>query len=53
VIHVGLAGNTTSKVVIRWPGGTVDTYPAVAADALYQATEGQAISPLIVPKPRQ
>jgi hypothetical protein len=53
VIHVGLAGNTTSKVVIRWPRGTVDTYPAVAADALYQATEGQALSPLIAPQPRQ
>jgi hypothetical protein len=48
-IHVGLAGNTTANVKIVWPSGTIDTYPAVAADALYRAIEGQTIGPVLPP----
>ena len=48
-IHVGLAGNTAADVTIQWPSGLVDTYPAVPANVLYRATEGQAITPILPP----
>jgi len=36
--HVGLAGNTTADIEIRWPSGTVDTFNAVAADQIVEIT---------------
>lgn len=42
-LHFGLAGNTTADITVEWPSGATDTYTAVAANALYEATEGGAI----------
>ena len=46
-IHVGLAGNTTANVTIKWPSGATDTFSAVGANALYRATEGQPLQLLL------
>ena len=43
VLHLGLGdANEIDSVVVRWPGGAVDSYPALAADVLYDLTEGAA-----------
>ena len=43
VLHLGLGNaNEIDSVVVRWPGGAVSTYPALAADARYDLTEGAA-----------
>ena len=44
-VHVGLGSNDRADVTVRWPSGTVDTFPNVAADDLYIITEGQGIAP--------
>ena len=41
-IHFGLAGATSVQVTIKWPSGLVQTFSNVAADRVYQATEGAA-----------
>lgn len=45
-IHVGLAANTQAQVRVEWPSGHVDTFSAVAANAIYRLSEGGAISAL-------
>lgn len=49
-IHFGLASNTMVDIVIEWPSGHTDTFTNVAADTLYEAVEGGAITP-VVPGP--
>ena len=41
LLGLGTAARVDS-VVVRWPGGAVDSYPALAADVLYDLTEGAA-----------
>jgi hypothetical protein len=50
-IHVGLASNATADITIRWPSGAMETYVALAANAVYRATEGQSITPILVRAP--
>ncbi|MEE9493957.1 MAG: Calx-beta domain-containing protein, partial [Gammaproteobacteria bacterium] len=38
--HFGLAQNTTVDIEVRWPNGDVDTFVGLAADQLYEATQG-------------
>jgi ASPIC/UnbV protein/VCBS repeat protein/thrombospondin type 3 repeat protein len=42
-IHVGLGGNDHAAVTVHWPSGVAETYPNVAANAIYVITEGQGI----------
>jgi hypothetical protein len=46
-IHVGLAGNTAADIEIQWPSGRLDSYTAVAANAIYRAVEGQSLDLLL------
>lgn len=43
-IHFGLAANTTVDLSVTWPSGTVDNFTDVAANKLYQLTEGASLS---------
>jgi len=45
-IHFGLAGNTTTSITVKWPGGAEQTFTNVAANHLYEVKEGAA-SPLL------
>ncbi len=42
-LHFGLGQNTTANVTIRWPSGQVNTFNAVAGNALYDAVEGASV----------
>jgi len=44
--HVGLAGNTAVDIEIRWPSGTVDIIPGVAANQIVEITEGGSLQTL-------
>lgn len=43
-IHFGLGSNATVDLTIEWPSGTVDNFTNVAANSLYQATEGGSLN---------
>ncbi len=47
-IHFGLATNTTVDITVKWPSGQVDTFTNVAANQLYDLTEGTATDPATV-----
>lgn len=51
-LHVGLAGNSTADVEVRWPSGTVDLHADVPANALYRLNEGGVIEILPAGRPR-
>ncbi|MEE9494241.1 MAG: Calx-beta domain-containing protein [Gammaproteobacteria bacterium] len=38
--HFGLAQNTSVDIEVRWPNGDVDIFTSVAADQLYEVTQG-------------
>lgn len=46
-IHFGLGEYTEADISVEWPGETIDTFPAVAADSLYRVVEGGVIQPLV------
>jgi len=50
-LHFGLGPNETADVTIEWPSGVVDNFTAIAADALYDATEGGAMTPAVLGPP--
>ena len=50
-LHIGLADNTLADVTIEWPSGNVDNFTAVAADALYVATESGTMTPAVLGPP--
>ena len=39
-LHFGLLDNQTIDIEVRWPSGVVDTYAGVAANDVYELTEG-------------
>lgn len=41
-VHVGLAGNTSASVPVRWPNGVTVSYGAIAADRLYRLRQDGA-----------
>jgi hypothetical protein len=43
-VHVGLGSNTSATIQIRWPNGAMQTHNSVAADGLYKAIQGGAIT---------
>lgn len=47
-IHFGLATNTTVDITVKWPSGQVDTFANLAANQLYDLTEGNAVDPATV-----
>jgi len=44
-LHFGLGPNLIADITIRWPSGAVDVHTGVAADILYSAVEGGALTP--------
>jgi hypothetical protein len=44
-MHFGLAQAKTVDLTIQWASGTVETYPQVAVDKVYRATEGSGLIP--------
>jgi hypothetical protein len=47
-VHFGLGPVTSvDRVVIRWPNGSTETAPALAADRFYLAREGAGVRPTI------
>lgn len=47
-IHFGLGVNQTVDITIDWPDGTQDTFSGLAANSLYQATQGQSAESVVV-----
>jgi hypothetical protein len=47
VVHFGLGAATEASIRVEWPGGVVDTFDNLAADALYRVTEDTGIEVLI------
>jgi len=43
-VHFGLASNNTVDLNIIWPSGTSDVFTNVAANQIYQATEGGSLN---------
>ena len=39
-MHFGLAGAAAATITVKWPSGTVQTFPNVPANRLYTVTEG-------------
>ncbi len=50
-LHFGLGANTVADVTVEWPSGATDNYVAVAANTLYEAYEGGAITPAVMGSP--
>ncbi|HEX5789028.1 MAG TPA: CRTAC1 family protein [Woeseiaceae bacterium] len=54
-LHFGLAANQSANVTVLWPSGQQDVYTNVAANRLYEATEGgaklRAVTPGAAPLP--
>jgi hypothetical protein len=42
-MHFGLAGALRVDLAVHWPNGSVETFEDVAADRLYEITEGQGL----------
>ena len=51
-LHFGLGAHESADIEVRWPSGTVDSYTAVAADAVYVVNEGGALEPKEFSEPR-
>ncbi len=47
-IHFGLADNDLVSFTVEWPSGLVENYNDVAANQLYQVTEGSGIAPIVL-----
>jgi hypothetical protein len=45
-VHFGLGSAKQADLEIRWPGGLVEKFPALAANRFYRATEGKGIEAL-------
>lgn len=43
-IHFGLGKNNTTDLTITWPDGNTETFSNVAANQIYQVTEGSGIA---------
>ncbi len=44
-LHFGLGTSTTADVLVRWPSGASESYPAVKCDQLITIREGKGIVP--------
>jgi len=44
-LHFGLGTATRADIEVRWPSGTVEKYPDLAADRLVTILEGKGIVP--------
>lgn len=43
-IHFGLAKSESADIEIRWPSGAIDRFSGMAANRIYQVTEGRGYS---------